>query len=64
MLQARSAHAAVIVGVHLFVIGGYGPNGNANFNSIEVLDLNDPRQWRLFPVNLEIARYEMLCCCY
>ena len=27
MLQARSGHAAVIVGGNLFVIGGYGPDG-------------------------------------
>ena len=57
MLQARSDHAAVIVGGNLlFVIGGYGPGGIA-LNSIEVLDLNDPREWKQFPVNLEIARY-------
>ena len=59
MLQARSDHAAVIVGGNLlFVIGGYGPNGYTN--SIEVLDLNDPREWKQFPVNLEIARHR--CC--
>ena len=55
MLQARASHAAVIVGGNLFVIGGFGPNGRSN--SIEVLDLNDPREWKQFPVNLEIARY-------
>ena len=58
MLQARSDHAAVIVGGNLFVIGGYGPSG-ITLNSIEVLDLNDPREWRLFPVRLGEARY---CC--
>ena len=63
MLQARTGHAAVIVGGNLFVIGGYGPHGIA-LNSIEVLDLNDPREWKQFPVNLEIARYLLLCCCY
>ena len=57
MLQARECHAAVIVGGNLlFVIGGYGPDG-INLNSIEVLDLNDPREWKQFPVNLEIARH-------
>ena len=57
MLQARWNHAAVIVGGNLlFVIGGFGPNGIA-LNSIEVLDLNDPREWRLFPVRLRAARY-------
>ena len=51
MLQARRGHTAVIVGGNLFVIGGYGPNGYTN--SIEVLDLNDPREWKQFPVNWE-----------
>ena len=40
-----AGHAAVIVGGNLFVIGGYGPNG-ISLNSIEVLDLNDPREWK------------------
>ena len=56
MLQARAGHAAVVVGGNLFVIGGLGPSG-ITMNNIEVLDLNDPREWKLFPVSLEIARY-------
>ena len=64
MLQARSDHAAVIVGGNLlFVIGGYGPNG-ITLNSIEVLDLNDPREWKLFPVRLGNSKIRLLCCCY
>jgi len=56
MLQARSDHAAVIVGGNLlFVIGGDVPGG-ITLNSIEVLDLNDPGEWRLFPVKLGEAR--------
>ena len=59
MLQARASHAAVIVGGNLFVIGGYGPGEITNSvqNSIEVLDLNDPREWKQFPVRLREARY-------
>ena len=61
MLQARAFHAAVIVGGNLFVIGGLfviGSLGDTILNSIEVLDLNDPLEWKLFPVSLEIARYD------
>jgi hypothetical protein len=55
MIQARTCHAAVIVGGSLFVIGGQGPN-RIRLNSIEVLDLNNPHEWTLLPVSMEIAR--------
>ena len=55
MLQPRRGYAAVIVGGNLlFVIGGYGPNRYTN--SIEVLDLNDPREWKQYPVRPITAR--------
>jgi hypothetical protein len=41
MLQARSGHAAAIVGSNLFVIGGGELPNRISMNSIEVLNLND-----------------------
>ena len=55
MLQKRLGHCAIVVGGNLFVIGGYlGPSRITN--SVEVLDLNDPREWKQFPVSLETVR--------
>eukprot|EP00544_Gedaniella_sp_CCMP2646_P002708 CAMPEP_0202509222 /NCGR_PEP_ID=MMETSP1361-20130828/52659_1 /ASSEMBLY_ACC=CAM_ASM_000849 /TAXON_ID=210615 /ORGANISM="Staurosira complex sp., Strain CCMP2646" /LENGTH=394 /DNA_ID=CAMNT_0049143431 /DNA_START=148 /DNA_END=1333 /DNA_ORIENTATION=- len=56
MLQARSGHAASIVGSNLFVIGGGELPNRISMNSIEVLNLNDLLEWKRYPVNLEIAR--------
>ena len=56
MLQARWHHAAVIVEANLFVIGGYGRPDGISLNSIEFLDLNNPREWKMFPASLEISR--------
>ena len=62
MLQARCGHAAVIVGGQLVCDWRHWTptrHRRHHGHSIEVLDLNDPREWKLFPVSLEIARY---CC--
>jgi hypothetical protein len=57
MLQARSGHAAAIVGSNLFVIGGGEGPTRISMNSIEVLNLNDLLEWKPYPVSLEVARF-------
>jgi hypothetical protein len=59
MIQVRQSHAAVIVRGNLYVIGGQDTDGrnSATLDTIEVLDLNDPQEWKRLPVRLEKKRF-------
>lgn len=54
MLDHRCCHASAVSGNRLFVISGHV--GFEYSNTIDVLDLNDPSEWRHLPVRLQVAR--------